>query len=420
MRIALIAPFAIHPKGTTRWRVLPLARALAAQGHAVRVVIPPYDWLAHGGMTWQDGGVQMLNVAVPAQLSLVGHAQLAARLVQTALAWQPDVVHCFKPKGHSGLAALLLLAWGRRGGVTPPSTCADVGGMTPPLRLERVPVVVDADDYEAGWNQVLGYPAHWTRFFRWQERSLLYRSHAVTAASRWLAGFAASLGQQSVFYLPNGVEFSHSQDAMLCQPTWSAENDQGTLRVLLYTRFVEHSVHDVWQVWRRVLAAEPGARLLIAGQGRAGEEILLAQMAAETGVRRSVQALGWLPASARPGLFAAVDAAMLPVQDTPLNRAKSPMRLLDLLAAGVPVATQRVGEYGEIVQDGVTGLLAPPDDPAALACSVVALLRDPDLCQRLGQAASEDVRNRFTWPALAEAALTAYRAVDCRPASQCV
>ena len=73
MRIALIAPFAIHPKGTTRWRVLPLARALAEQGHAVRVVIPPYDWLAHGGMTWQDGGVQMLNVAVPAQLSLVGH-----------------------------------------------------------------------------------------------------------------------------------------------------------------------------------------------------------------------------------------------------------------------------------------------------------------------------------------------------------
>jgi len=189
---------------------------------------------------------------------------------------------------------------------------------------------------------------------------------------------------------------------------------------LLYTRFVEHSAQDVWQVWQQVLAAEPDARLLIAGQGRAGEEHLLAQMAAEAGAGRSVQVLGWLPASARSGSFAAVDAAMLPVQDTLLSRAKSPMRLLDLLAAGVPVATQRVGEYGEMVQDGVTGLLAPPDDPAALACSVVALLRDPGLCQRLGQAAREDVRNRFIWPALAETALAAYRAVDCRPASQCV
>ncbi len=75
MRIALIAPFAIHPKGTTRWRVLPLARALAAQGHAVRVVIPPYDWPAHGGVIWQDGGVQVVNVPVPARLRLAGHAR---------------------------------------------------------------------------------------------------------------------------------------------------------------------------------------------------------------------------------------------------------------------------------------------------------------------------------------------------------
>ncbi|HSN77423.1 MAG TPA: glycosyltransferase family 4 protein [Anaerolineae bacterium] len=397
MRIALIAPFAVQPKGTTRWRVLPLARALAEQGHAVRVVIPPYDWPAHSGQIWQDGSVQVVNVSVSTRLTLVGHGALAGRLVQAALAWQPDVVHCFKPKGHSGLAALLLLAWGRRGGVTPP------------LRLGRVPVVVDADDYEASWNHVLGYPAHWTRFFRWQERSLLHRAHAVTAASRWLADFAASLGQQRVFYLPNGVEFSYSQDTILCHPTWSAENDQTTLRVLLYTRFVEHSVQEVWQVWRQVLAAEPDAQLLIAGQGRAGEEHLLAQMAAEAGAGRSVQVLGWLPASARPGLFAAVDAAMLPVQDTLLSRAKSPMRLLDLLAAGVPVATQRVGEYGEIVVDGATGLVTTPGDPAALAHSVLALLRDPALRRRLGHAAREDVSVRFVWPALVETALAAYR-----------
>jgi glycosyltransferase involved in cell wall biosynthesis len=189
---------------------------------------------------------------------------------------------------------------------------------------------------------------------------------------------------------------------------------------LLYTRFVEHSAHDVWHVWRQVLVAEPGVQLLIAGRGRDGEEALLAQMAAEAGAGRSVQVLGWLPANARPGLFAAVDAAMLPVQDTPLNRAKSPMRLLDLLAAGMPVATQRVGEYGAMVVDGVTGLLAPPGDVAGLAANVVMLLRDGDLRQQLGQAAREQVRHRYTWPMLAETALAAYRATDCCPACQCV
>jgi glycosyltransferase involved in cell wall biosynthesis len=269
--------------------------------------------------------------------------------------------------------------------------------------------VVDADDYEAGWNCVLDYPALWARFFDWQERTLIRRAHAVTAASRWLADFAVLLGQDSVTYLPNGVDLSHTQDSLdygLAMPAGDSR------RVLLYTRFVEHSVHDVWQVWQRVVAAEPGVRLLVVGEGRAREEILLAQVAAAAGVGDSIQALGWLPASARPGLFAAVDAAMLPVQDTPLNCAKSPMRLLDLLAAGVPVATQRVGEYGEMVMDSVTGLLAPPGDSAALAGHVVALLRSPDLRQRLGLAARLDTQTNHAWSTLAETALAAHRAAD--------
>lgn len=385
MRIALIAPFAIHPKGTTRWRVLPLARALADQGHAVRVVIPPYDWPLHSGRRWQDRGVDVVNVAMPPGQTLPAHLMLAGRLARAALDWQPDVLHCFKPKGHSGLAASALLSG-------------------------RAPLVMDADDYEAGWNRVLSYPALWASFFQWQERSLLRRAHAVTAASRWLESIARSLGQTRVQYLPNGVEFSRSQNAMRRQDNRLTEDRTNRLRVLLYSRFVEHGAGDVWQVWRQVLAAEPAARLLVAGQGRSGEETLLAQMAAEAGAGHSVQSLGWLPANARPGLFAAADAALLPVQDTMLNRAKSPMRLLDLLAAGVPVATQRVGEYGVMVVDGVTGLLAAPGDAAGLAGQMIRLLRAGDLRLHLGQAAAAAMQAHYAWPQLAQSALNVYHA----------
>lgn len=393
MRIVLIAPFAIHPKGTTRWRVLPLARALAAQGHAVRVAIPPYDWPQHSGLAWRDHGVDVVNVATPSHLGPAGQIVLAGRLVQLTLAWQPDVVHVFKSKGPAGLAALCLLSMGCRGGVPPPV---------------RAPVIVDADDYEAGWNPILPYPALWARFFAWQERTLLRRAAAVTAASRWLEDFAAELGQPRRFYLPNGVEFSHSQDAMPAHSDVTPTEANATRRVLLYSRFVEHGPAQVWQVWQRVLAAEPGAQLLVAGQGRDGEEQRLAQLAGQGGVG-SVRVLGWLPASARPGLFAAVDAALLPVQDTPVNRAKSPMRLLDLLAAGVPVATQRVGEYGELVVDGVTGLLVEPGDAAGLAEAVVRLLRSPKLRRQVGEAAAVAVQRDRAWPSLAQRALAAYR-----------
>lgn len=390
MRIALVAPFAIHPKGTTRWRVLPLARALAAEGHDVRVVIPPYDWRQHSGRVWRDGGVQVVNVVLPGALDLPGHVLLARRLAQAALDGQPDVVHCFKPKGYSGLAAWLLLQ-------------------------ARARVVVDADDYEAGWNRLAGYPAPWSWFFVWQERTLLRRARAVTAASRWLESFAASLGQQQRHYLPNGVELSCSQYAMSCHRDQSVANRATRLRVLLFTRFVEHDARDVWQVWRQVLRDHPGAQLLVAGQGRCREEEGLAEIASAAGADRSVQIVGWLPPCTQPGLFAAVDAALLPVRDTPLNRAKSPMRLLDLLAAGVPVATQLVGEYGDLVQHGATGLVSSPSDPAALARSVSTLLADPGLRQRLGHAASQDVCARRAWPVLAQTALAAYRAVGCQP-----
>lgn len=388
MRVVFIAPFAIHPKSTTRWRVLPLARALAAAGHAVRVVIPPYDWPQHAGLAWHDQGVQVINVVLRGGQGPAGHALLAGRLAQVALAWQPDVVHCFKPKGPGGLAARALLAG-------------------------RVPVVVDADDYEAAWNGVAGYPILWARLFAWQERTLLRRADAVTAASRWLEQFAAGLGQNRRFYLPNGIEYSHSEDTINCSPGPPAANRPSKGRVVLYTRFVEHGAQEVWQIWRRVLEAEPGARLLVAGRGRNGEEVELAALAAAASSVHAVQLLGWLPASARPGLFAAVDVALLPVRDTPLNRAKSPMRLLDLLAAGVPVVTQQVGEYGDLVRHGATGLVTAPGDAAGLAHSVLTLLRDPGLSQRLGQAAWSDMRARRAWPVLVQTALAAYGAAGC-------
>lgn len=385
LRVAMIAPFAVHPKGTTRWRALPLARALAAAGHRVRVVIPPYDWPAHSGRQWQDAGVDVVNIELPDQPgrrpSLATGWVIAHRLLRCALDWQPDVLHCFKPVGPSGLAALLLGSG-----------------------HSRPRVVLDVDDWEAGWIHRVGYPALWRLTLIWQERHALKRAHAVTAASRWLQDYVAArraLEERApaVAYLPNGSE--PVQEA----PT-ARSDAQG--RVLLYTRFVEHSALNAWQVWRCVLAAEPDARLLVAGVGLAGEERQLLALAQQHG-SASVTLLGWLPAASRAGLFVAVDAALLPVVDTPLNRAKSPMRLVDLLAHGVAVATHAVGEYGAYVRPDQSGLLALPGRPDELAAHVVQLLHDGPLRARLGEAAARQMATEYSWQRLAPQAVAAYQ-----------
>ena len=394
MRVAMLAPFALHPKGTTRWRVMPLARALAAQGHQVRVVIPPYDWPGHSGRSWRDGGVDVVNLALPARRPAgLDHLALAASMLLAALAWRPDVVHCFKPKGYGGLAAWMLA-----------------------MRPGSAPLVVDADDWESGWNGPGRYPFWWRRVFAWQERWGLERAGAVTAASRWLQGYAAALRGDSgeVFFLPNGAEVATSRSQSAVSPESrcaSGGNRPSQDRVLLYTRFVEHTPAHVWHVWQRILDREPGAVLLVAGRGEHGEEAGLASLARSGGAGRSLRLLGWLPTASRPGLFSGVDAAVLPVASTPRNRAKSPMRLVDLLAAGVPVAASAVGEYAGYVEHGVSGLLAPSGDDGGLADLVVRLLRDPCLGRRLGLAAAERIRTQYGWPRLAQAVLAAYEAV---------
>lgn len=380
LRIALLAPFALHPKGTTRWRVMPLARALAAAGHAVRVVVPPYDWPTDSGRRWTDRGVDLINVPLPRRPGGAGYAEMTARVLRCAVDWRPDVVHCFKPTGYSGLATAALLRWPR----------------------PRV-VAVDADDWEAAWLNRAGYPAAARTLGTWLERWLLRRADVVTAASRWLAAWITALrgAPERVCYLPNGFE---------------AVGEPGRPRadgrtVLLYTRFVEHTAGEVWTVWRQVLEAEPAARLLVAGRGLHGEERQLLALAEAGGAGQTVRLLGWVPTASRPGLFAATDAAVLPVADTPLTRAKGPVRLAEMLAAGVPVATQAVGEYAAYVRHDETGLLAPAGDLTALAGAAVRLLRDPDLRGRLGARAVQVMRTEYAWNRLAGLAEGAYRRV---------
>jgi glycosyltransferase involved in cell wall biosynthesis len=60
------------------------------------------------------------------------------------------------------------------------------------------------------------------------------------------------------------------------------------------------------------------------------------------------------------------------------------------------------------IEDGVTGLLVPPGDPAALRDAVGALLRDPAQRERLGRAAQQRISERFTWNRAAAVALAAY------------
>jgi glycosyltransferase involved in cell wall biosynthesis len=78
------------------------------------------------------------------------------------------------------------------------------------------------------------------------------------------------------------------------------------------------------------------------------------------------------------------------------------------MALGKPVVATRAGGIPETVQDGVTGLLVPPRDPAALAQAIGYLLRHPELQVQFGQAGRHRVEQGFTAARMAQQTMQVY------------
>ena len=87
------------------------------------------------------------------------------------------------------------------------------------------------------------------------------------------------------------------------------------------------------------------------------------------------------------------------------------------MACGTPLVATTGGALPEVVgDDGTTGLLVPPGDPAALADALLLILGDDELRARLGAAGRRRVLDRFTWRATAVGTAEQYQALlECGP-----
>jgi glycosyltransferase involved in cell wall biosynthesis len=94
-----------------------------------------------------------------------------------------------------------------------------------------------------------------------------------------------------------------------------------------------------------------------------------------------------------------------------------PYALLEAMSCGVPAVGTRTGGLPELIEDGVSGLIVPPADAAALAEALCRLLQNSGLRQRMGRAARQRVEERFSVEAVVPRMLDLYRCVLQRRAS---
>jgi len=310
-------------------------------------------------------------------------------LLAETLAFQPDVVHSFKPKAYSGLAAWWL--W--------------------QTRRSRLPLFTDTDDWEGagGWNDRATYSRLQRRFFAWQEQWGMRHCHGLTVASRALESLAWAHGvaPQRVIYLPNGPGIGGDLTGAATRRAALGLTNRPV--VLLYSRLFEFDVSRLTAILRRVRDAVPDLALLSVGAGlfAADDAALRAQFAA-AGLGDAVVDVGWLEEAALPATLAAADVGLYLMDDTLLNRAKCPVKLADMLQCGLPVVGEAVGQVTEYVVHGVSGLTAPSGDVDGVAAHLTTLLRDGAQQRALGAAGRARLETHFAWPALAARLEQAY------------
>ncbi len=147
-------------------------------------------------------------------------------------------------------------------------------------------------------------------------------------------------------------------------------------RLITYIGHYHHvkGVDVLVEAFRRLAAQDKDVRLVLAWSGLGNSQRIEDSLSAY-GLGGRVVRLGRVPVME---VLAASDVAVLPYRLT-IGQAVFPAALLEALASNVPVVTTDLPLLRELTEGGQTALLAPPDDPEALAASISRVLNEPGL-----------------------------------------
>ena len=295
---------------------------------------------------------------------------LAERLDRLVEEWKPDRLHAHSPV----LTALAALRVAKR---------------------RKLPLVYEI---RAFWEDAAvgngtgreGSPRY--RATRMLESHAARSADAVTVICEGLRSdlIGRGIAAEKIFVAPNGVDMELfgaplRRDAELAA---SLGLDGADVVGFIGSFYDYEGLDDLIAAMPLLVARRPEARLLLVGGGPM-EEALKAQAVASP-VADRIHFAGRVPHQEVERYYSLIDILAYPRKAMRLTELVTPLKPLEAMAQRKLVAASNVGGHRELIEDGVTGTLFPPDDPPALAAALAAMFDD-----RGGWEARRETARRF-------------------------
>ncbi|MEQ1725117.1 MAG: TIGR04063 family PEP-CTERM/XrtA system glycosyltransferase [Sphingopyxis sp.] len=284
---------------------------------------------------------------------------LAARIDEVVAGFRPDILHAHSPV----LTTLAAQRVARRHGL--------------PLLYE---IRAFWEDAAVGNGTGREGTAKY-RLTKWLETRAVRSADGVAVICEGLRAdlIARGIDPAKIMVSPNGVDLDLfgapvPRDAALAKRLGLS---QGPLLGFIGSFYDYEGLDILIAAMPALVAAMPDVRLLLVGGGPM--EAAWRAQASASAVAERIHFIGRVPHETVESYYSLIDVLVYPRKAMRLTELVTPLKPLEAMAQGKLVAASNIGGHRELIEDGVTGTLFAPDDPAALAVTVARLLAAPHL-----------------------------------------
>jgi PEP-CTERM/exosortase A-associated glycosyltransferase len=361
-------------------------RGITGQRHNLEAAVPALREEADGLTFHRTPGTP----TGPAPLRELGEIEaLASAIMQLADEWRPDIIHAHSPALCGAAAERAARALG-------------------------VPLVYEIRAFweDAAVGNLSGTEGNLKyRLTRALETRVARSADALFTICHGLKDDLAARGirQDRINVMPNGVDLSLFGD-----PPPRDDALAGALKIArqapvigyIGSFYAYEGVDDLIAAMPLLRQSYPDARLLLVGAGPMDESWRAA--AAALPEPEAVVFTGRVPHTQVERYYSLIDVLAYPRKAQRLTDLVTPLKPLEAMAQRRLVAASSVGGHRELIEDGVTGTLFAPDNPAACAAALARLLDNRAGWDAMREAAVDHVRTQHDWAANARRYLSVY------------